>query len=80
MDFDVTANSTSKTGDGLFTHCTTEQFEEAMVTIREALSQWNNFLSDEPLYIAIKKVPNNTETLGIQTSEKVDIKAIFGRP
>lgn len=80
MDFDIQATSTSKTSDTLSTHSTTEQFEEAMTAIRESLSQWNNFLSDEPLYIVIKKVPNNTGTLGVQASEKVDIKAIFGRP
>lgn len=80
MDFDITISAKSQNGDELSIHSTTEQFSEAMEAIQQATSQWNNFLPDEPLYIVVKKVPNNTETLGVQTAEKIDLKAIFGRP
>lgn len=71
MDFSIQIGNKTKTFD---------QYHQLLSFLDQQLAQWNNFSSEEPLYIAIKKVENDTETLSVQTSEKVDIKAIFGRP
>ena len=71
MDFQVQVDQDTETFD---------QYHQALAFIDQKLAEWNNFHPEEPLYIVVKKIENDTETLGIQTSEKVDIKAIFGRP
>jgi len=77
MDFKVTiAEYRSKTEQS----ATFEQYADALNYIDRYMAQWNNFNTGQTMIIRIQKVPSTTETLGVQTNEKIDIKAIFGRP
>lgn len=54
------------------------QFNDLIEQIREQLAYWNNFGSHEPVRITIKKVKGSTETVGVNVSETIDSKDIFG--
>lgn len=54
------------------------QFNDLMNMLREQMAYWNNFASHEPLRVTIKKVPSQTETLGINVTEELTAEDVFG--
>lgn len=55
------------------------QFNDMVEFIKAYLAQWNNFNPDMGFDIYIKKVPNDTLTLGVHSDETVETKDVFGR-
>lgn len=55
-----------------------EQYQDLISHLQEKVAAWNNFTPEQTLYIAIKKVPSQTETLGVHVADDIDAKALFG--
>lgn len=65
MDFEITIASETTTF---------EQHQDLLTFIAIKTSHWNNFDSQEPLFIRIRKIESATPTIGVQVSEKLDLK------
>lgn len=55
------------------------KLSEAQAKIVESLISWNNFESDKPLEISIRKITPATSTLGAHVEESLIADDIFGR-
>lgn len=55
------------------------QFDDLVEFIKTYLAQWNNFNPEMNFDIYVKKVPNDTPTIGIHTGDGVHVKDIFGQ-
>lgn len=75
MDFRVTVS----TKDNVRETKSFEQFSDAINYITEKMSYWNNFAPEEPIYFEIIKVLSDTDTLGVNVADEMDIADLFGR-
>jgi hypothetical protein len=69
MDFELTINNQVQTF---------EQFQDVIAAIGERAAQWNNFEPHEPLKITVRKIPSNTETIGVSVADEFKVGDLFG--
>lgn len=69
MMFQVTVNGTVAEFD---------QYQAALNHIDAVMAQWNNFQPHAILYITIKKVPDDTDTISVSVGDDIDARAMFG--
>lgn len=56
-----------------------EQYQDVLDFINEKMAYWNNFESHTMFDIWVRKIPSQTETLGVSVKEDINLEDIFGR-
>lgn len=71
MDFEVTI------GDEVRVF---EQFYDAVSFITDKMAQWNNFQPETTFYVRVRKVSSETDTLGVNVGDVMDVGELLFRP